>query len=139
MAIYTLEPILHSCSEMAESGGTGGDTQLDSSAEVYRELPVDVEGLDEADAGRGRKKKGDSRIIDNGMYISLLFWDSRMTHGNQLSRDFVLWGPNSGRHMQAARVPVGFQLGKQGYAPLHTSRWRACAGTVIGMLLARCW
>jgi len=58
---------------MAESGGTGGDTQLDSFAEVYRELPVDVEGLDEADAGRGRKKKGDSRVIDNGMYISLLF------------------------------------------------------------------
>jgi len=58
MAVYSLEPILHSCSEMAEPGGTGGDTQLDSSAEGYRELPVDVEGLDETDgeAGVGRRR-----------------------------------------------------------------------------------
>ena len=55
---------------MAESGGTGGDTHLESSLESYRELPVDVEGLDEADGSRGRKKKGDSRIIQNGTYIS---------------------------------------------------------------------
>lgn len=46
----------------------GGNVQLESSAEHYRELAVDVEGLEEMDWSKDQKK-GDSKTIQNGMFL----------------------------------------------------------------------
>ena len=46
----------------------GGNLQLESSSEHYRELAVDVEGLEEMDWSKGQKN-GDSKTIQNGMFL----------------------------------------------------------------------
>ena len=51
----------------------GGDVQLESSSEVYRELAVDVEGLEETDGNKGQKK-GDLKIIQNGTFLLICNW-----------------------------------------------------------------